>query len=447
MRKKVLKADLSVPEIVSNFRLGKVSKKEIESIKLLLKKYEGLPLRERAKKISKEWDYRKPNGEFSFKSCENILLELSRRGLISLPTRRINNNINRYKYSLNEKEQKKIENREITSLDFSKIKVRPIYSKEANLWRSYCFQYHYLGFKTMVGERILYVAEAEGEWLALLGWGAAAIGIGARDREIGWSESKKWERIRYIVNNVRYLILPGVKVYNLASHILSKNLNRLSQDWENRYHHPVYLAETFVDSEYYRGTCYMANNWRCLGDTLGYSRTGKQYKYHGKKKKIFIYPLHRRYKEILGGEKMPTKAPHKKPDIYLNISRLPIEELVSAFSEIRDHRYARGVRHSLSSVLSLVACAIISGAKSYEGIADWTMEIPAQKLILFNINRSKGPSETCIRRIMQKTNFNIFRNISEEWFKKIEDRNLLLEKNALEKVKTSFQRLSYLFHS
>ncbi|MHB1625934.1 MAG: Druantia anti-phage system protein DruA [Candidatus Dormibacteria bacterium] len=49
--------------------------------------------------------------------------------------------------------------------------------------------HHYLGFRTLVGESLKYVAEQDGSWLALLGWGAAAFKCGPRDRWIGWTPS------------------------------------------------------------------------------------------------------------------------------------------------------------------------------------------------------------------------------------------------------------------
>ncbi len=39
---------------------------------------------------------------------------------------------------------------------------------------------------------------------------------------------------------------------------------RLSRDWEQMYGHPVYFAESFVDTERFRGTCYRAANWVLL---------------------------------------------------------------------------------------------------------------------------------------------------------------------------------------
>jgi hypothetical protein len=44
---------------------------------------------------------------------------------------------------------------------------------------------------------------------------------------------------------------------------------QVSGDWQRLYAHPVYLLETFVDPERFRGTCYRAANWVVVGRTTG----------------------------------------------------------------------------------------------------------------------------------------------------------------------------------
>lgn len=53
--------------------------------------------------------------------------------------------------------------------------VRPINIAERLLWDTIMARYHYLGFKSLVGKSIRYVAEIQGQWVALLGWSAAAL--------------------------------------------------------------------------------------------------------------------------------------------------------------------------------------------------------------------------------------------------------------------------------
>ncbi len=89
----------------------------------------------------------------------------------------------------------------------------------------------------------------------------------------------------------RFLILPWVKIRYLASHLLSRTLKRLKNDWLERFNVEPYLVETFVDSNKYKGTCYRAANWQYLGETRGFSKVGSTFVYHGHRKGVFIYLL------------------------------------------------------------------------------------------------------------------------------------------------------------
>lgn len=90
----------------------------------------------------------------------------------------------------------------------------------------------------------------------------------------------------------RFLILPGVRVKNLASKVLALNVRRLSGDWQASFNHPLLLAETFVDERRFAGTCYLAAGWSKLGHSLGYGRAGGKYYFHGQPKAIWVRPLH-----------------------------------------------------------------------------------------------------------------------------------------------------------
>ena len=131
--------------------------------------------------------------------------------------------------------------------DLSDLIVRPITSEERSRWIELMDTHHYLGFRQLVGTYVCYVAVLQNEWVALLSWSWAAMKCGDRDRWVGWDESLKWKRLKHVLNNTRFLILPGIHIKNLASKILSLNLKRLSSDWETLYGHPVILAEIFVD--------------------------------------------------------------------------------------------------------------------------------------------------------------------------------------------------------
>ena len=142
-------------------------------------------------------------------------------------------------------------------------------------------------------------------WLALLGWQAAALHSGPRDRWIGWSPLQRRTRLFLLANQSRFLLLPRAGSQpGLASRVLGLSLRRLPRDWQQRYATPLLLVETFVDPQRFRGTCYHAANWIELGLTRGFGRVRDaplSYRRHGRPKTVFVYPLQRDARAQLAG--------------------------------------------------------------------------------------------------------------------------------------------------
>ena len=219
------------------------------------------------------------------------------------------------------------------------LEARLIREDEIALWESCMREYHPLSLprKSLPGELLRYVAILDGRWVALIAWSSAALRCAPRDRFIGWSDALRIKRLKYITNNVRFLILPWVRVRNLASRVLSLNLRRLSRDYEVIYGHPVYLAETFVDLSLYRGSCYRAANWIYLGQTKGFSKNGRYYYPNGRPKGLFVYPLVKGAERLLGGEFLPEGGSMKARDI-LFMNKLPVEGLMEVIKRVTDPR-------------------------------------------------------------------------------------------------------------
>lgn len=88
------------------------------------------------------------------------------------------------------------------------LEVRLVRADEVERWDRLMASHHYLGLRRLVGESLRYVAEEGSQWVALLGWGSAAFKCGPRDRWIGWTQQQQWRRLRYVANNLRFLVLP-----------------------------------------------------------------------------------------------------------------------------------------------------------------------------------------------------------------------------------------------
>jgi hypothetical protein len=289
--------------------------------------------------------------------------------------------------------------------DLRCVVVRLLRPAERSAWNRLMRDHHYLGFRGFVGESLLYVAERQGEWVGLLGWCAAALKCQARDRWIGWPEMVQWQHLPLVVNNARFLLLPGERIANLASRVLALNLRRLSRDWQAAHGHPVWLAETFVDPRRFSGTCYRAAGWLEVGTTQGYGRRAGRYEAHGEPKTVWVRPLVRNAAQrlcTLGGEPM-AKAPAKP----LKLSRSKAEELLRILMSLPDCRKRRGRRHDLTSLLAISICAVLCGARSYVAIAEWAARCSQNLLKRLGCRRSrlsklyKPPSEPTLRRVLQ----------------------------------------------
>lgn len=168
-------------------------------------------------------------------------------------------------------------------------------SPAAQRWRFYLERYHYLGLR-VVGENQGYLAvDQQGRDVGCLLFGAAAWRCAPRDRKLGWSGSPRPSELGRVVDNTRFLILPWVGVKNLASHLLGAVVRRIAADWQGKYGHAVDWLETFVDRERFRGSCYRAANWECVGQTRGRSRQDRDHRLKVPIKDVYLYDLKSRH--------------------------------------------------------------------------------------------------------------------------------------------------------
>jgi len=285
------------------------------------------------------------------------------------------------------------------------LNVRPIEFSERSEWDKLMSSQHYLGFKSLVGESIRYIAELRGQWVALLGWSSAALQCRPRDAWIGWPQVIQWQRLHLIANNSRFLVLTGINIPNLASKTLSLNLKRLSKDWQEIHGHPILLAETFVDISRFQGTCYKAANWIFLGLTQGFGKSAKKYYHHGQPKAIFVRSLHKRairwLTDPIANPKLIKKVGPMK------FTKKQLENLIDILKSLKDPRHKRGKRHRKTSILAISICAVLCGARGYSAIAQWAQHRTQKQLkrlwCRYNekLNLYQPPSEPTIRRVLQ----------------------------------------------
>jgi hypothetical protein len=186
------------------------------------------------------------------------------------------------------------------------LTVHPVTQQgPSRLYNALMERYHYLGFVPMAGAQMRYLISWEGGWLGALGFGAAAWQVRDRDRFIGWDHPRRPAPLHRIVNNSRFLILPWVRCPSLASKVLTLGVRRLAADFRQLYGYSPVLVESFVEDARFEGTCYRAANWRQVGRTQGRGKMGQRHGPGVPRKSIWVYPLDRRFRQILCGQQ-PT---------------------------------------------------------------------------------------------------------------------------------------------
>jgi len=251
--------------------------------------------------ICRHWGWRTHTGQLKTFAARSLIDKLEARGLITLPPIRVAwRRPHRRSYPV-------VTPPSAIPIATSLAAIAPVSftlvrngSYEHGCFGHYLSRHHYLGFKRTVGEHLEYlVRDRGGRDLACVLFGSAAWKSAPRDCWIGWSDAERQRKLNFMTNNTRFLILPWVRVPHLASHILGRILRRLRADWMHRYGHPVYLVETFVEQDRFKGTCYKAANWTLLGQTQGRSRQDRRHTHAVPVKDILAYPLGKNFRQEL----------------------------------------------------------------------------------------------------------------------------------------------------
>ena len=276
---------------------------DIESVRRLVKVNPSRKLSRLSKELCVLWNWRAANGQMKDMACRAFLLKLEQGGYITLPPSQ-------------KSPDNSLRNRSIPYVSHQRAAITssldtlaPVHIESVEstgllgLFKCLLAWYHYLGFSGTVGENMKYmVFDREHNPLACLLFGSAAWKSAPQDDFIGWDADTRKANLNLLTNNMRFLILPWVRVPHLASFILGNIARRISSDWLEKYGHPIYLLETFVERERFQGICYRAANWTRVGQTKGRSRNDRYATLKVPIKDIYLYPLIKRFREALSHE-------------------------------------------------------------------------------------------------------------------------------------------------
>jgi hypothetical protein len=277
-----------------SFRQTPLGASELSFLQSLVDR--GSQLSDVAAAACHQFGWVRPSGKIPLAACSVMLRRLEQRGLLRLPAAprpRPGGGLHQLTERLRLLDALGVVAGMVECQPEGPFTLRPIAPEERDGFRMHLQRYHYLGFKRSVGESMGYAAFVGQQLVALLDWGAAFRRCAPRDQYIGWEESVRERNLPLVVGNRRFLVLPWVRLPNLASRVLAANLRRISADWQAAYGHPVLLAETFVDPSRFKGICYRASNWIGLGQTRGDTRLADGSRVSGRPKEVYVYPLAR----------------------------------------------------------------------------------------------------------------------------------------------------------
>lgn len=256
----------------------------------------GLSRTELARTVCDLLHWRRPNGGLKAHECRLLLEELESAGRLVLPKRQTTRPFGRrttVPVTSHGDEQPELAG---TVRDVAPVTIERVRDEaERLLWRELVGRHHYLGHTMPFGASLRYLVRVERPRPAVVGclqFSSPAWRIAVRDRWIGWDDPVRKRNLQRVVQNSRFLLLPWVRVRNLATTVLSLAARRLAEDWWEHYRVRPVLLETLVDPSRYTGTCYRAANWIELGVTTGRGRMDRHHEREGAAPKtVWVYPL------------------------------------------------------------------------------------------------------------------------------------------------------------
>ena len=288
-------------EVLDQIRGRQIGPDDLRSIRATVSEHWASGRSAISRLLCERWNWRQPNGQLKEMACRALLLWLEAKGVLQLPPRqkesfRAPRRTDRQVFAVDSSPV------EGTVSDFGSLTIRMVrQTPDEAFWDYLVDTHHYLGRPWIVAASLKYLAYLDGRLVACLGWGSAAWKVACRDALIGWDRETREANLHKVVNNVRFLVLPWVRIPHLASKVLAANLRALPRDWQSFYCHQIALAETFVDTERFAGTCYKAANWTRIGETQGRGKYDRHNECAQSVKGVFLYPLTKNYRERLHG--------------------------------------------------------------------------------------------------------------------------------------------------
>jgi hypothetical protein len=320
-----------------------------------------------------------------------------------------------------------------------RVTVRWVREEEREVFDQLLEDRHYLASARLAGQTLRYVAQLDGQWVALLTFSAAALHLKGREQWIRWTPRQRARRLGFVVNNSRFLVLPERQRYpNLASRVLGLCLRRLREDWQAQWGHPVLVVESFVDESRYRGTCYRACGFEAVGLTEGFGRASRDfYHEHGQPKQLYLRELRPGARALLRRGRLPSELAQHEEKIAgpCPFRAGELGSLLDRFRVLRDPRCGHGLRHRQPFVLACAAVATLMGSSGYQAFEDTGKKFTQRQLKALGCQQDEegryaAPSDSTFFRVLTRLDAAHFESVVGAWL--LEQEVAVLQRLALD---------------
>jgi uncharacterized protein DUF4338 len=288
-----------------NFVGRDVGPEELDLIRSVVGQFAELSREELASTVCELLGWTRATGRLKARECREWLERLETAGVITLPPKRVGRpvgTVTQVPVTARGDAQSVVTG---TVRDIAPIVIKRVTTgDERRLFRELVGRHHYLGHAVPFGAHLRYLVYASGpqrQVVACVQFSSPAWRMACRDVWIGWDDRTRARHLPRVVNNSRLLILPWVRVKNLASTILARMARQLVTDWRAAYGVAPVLLETLVDPTRFDGASYRAANWIVVGTTSGRGRNDRDRRAVRAPKRVLLYPLVRDAAQQLRG--------------------------------------------------------------------------------------------------------------------------------------------------
>jgi hypothetical protein len=269
---------------------------ELDLIKTIVGQHAGLSREELAATVCELLEWTRASGRLKARECRAFLERLEAAGMVALPAKRIGRPRGArtgVPVTARGDVQPLVTG---TVHDLRPLRIVHVTTPDERLlFRELVGRHHYLGHAVPFGAHLrylVYASQPQPQVVACAQFASAAWRMASRDAWIGWDDATRARQLPRVINNSRFLILPWVRVKNLASTILAQVARRIGADWQAAYGVTPVLLETLIDPARFDGASYRAANWIVVGTTTGRGRNDRAPRRTVRiPKRVLIYPL------------------------------------------------------------------------------------------------------------------------------------------------------------